>query len=148
MSALDSQFKKCIRMELSCGTDLPAAAAAQLNRTDTPGRHFGCQLLKAGTSPGLEIERDLGIGSGQINRWRKQFAEDVPRAFPGNGKSRDEELATLHAFFDPARTASLTAFSKIWYLHFGMSKMCHLQFYVTSTNQLLFIPMTLLRLWV
>jgi transposase len=39
--------------------------------------------------------RDLGIGSGQIYRWRKQFSEDGARTFPGNGKSRDEELAAL-----------------------------------------------------
>ena len=53
------------------------------------------RLLESGTKPGHEIERDLGIGSGQIYRWRKQFSEDGARAFPGNGKSRDEELAAL-----------------------------------------------------
>jgi transposase-like protein len=53
------------------------------------------RLLESGTKPGHEIERDLGIGSGQIYRWRKQLAVDGERAFPGNGKSRDEELAAL-----------------------------------------------------
>jgi transposase-like protein len=53
------------------------------------------RLLEAGTKAGHEIERDLGIGSGQIYRWRKQLAVDGERAFPGNGKSRDEELAAL-----------------------------------------------------
>ena len=53
------------------------------------------RLLDSGTKPGHEIERDLGIGSGQIYRWRKQLAVDGERAFPGNGKSRDEELAAL-----------------------------------------------------
>ena len=53
------------------------------------------RLLESGRKPGHEIERDLGIGKGQIYRWRKQLAEDGDRAFPGNGKSRDEELAAL-----------------------------------------------------
>jgi transposase len=53
------------------------------------------RLLESGTKTGHEIEHDLGIGSGQIYRWRKQFSEDGTRAFPGNGKSRDEELAAL-----------------------------------------------------
>jgi transposase len=48
-----------------------------------------------GQSRGHEIERDLGIGSGQIYRWRSQFSEGGARAFPGNGNSRDEELAAL-----------------------------------------------------
>jgi len=53
------------------------------------------RLLESGSKPGHEIERDLGIGSGQIYRWRKQFSEGDARALPGNGKSRDEELAAL-----------------------------------------------------
>ena len=53
------------------------------------------RLLESGTKPGHEIEHDLGIGSGQIYHWRKQFSQDGARAFPGNGKSRDEELAAL-----------------------------------------------------
>ena len=53
------------------------------------------RLLESGTKPGHEIERDLGIGKGQIYRWRQQLSQDGARAFPGNGKSRDEELAAL-----------------------------------------------------
>jgi transposase len=53
------------------------------------------RMLEAGTKPGNEIERDLGIGSGQVYRWKKQFAEDGERAFPGNGKPRDVELTEL-----------------------------------------------------
>ena len=52
-------------------------------------------MLEAGTKPGHQIEQELGIGSGQVYRWRKQLMEDGERAFPGNGKSRDEELAAL-----------------------------------------------------
>jgi len=53
------------------------------------------QMLESGVKPGHEIERDLGIGSGQIYRWRKQLSADGDRAFPGNGKPRDVELAEL-----------------------------------------------------
>ena len=56
------------------------------------------RLLNAGGKNGHEIEADLGIGSGQIYRWRKQLeAEGTEglRAFPGHGRPRDEELARL-----------------------------------------------------
>jgi transposase len=53
------------------------------------------RLLESGTKPGHEIERDLGIGSGQVYRWKKQFTENGERAFPGNGNPRDAELAEL-----------------------------------------------------
>jgi transposase-like protein len=53
------------------------------------------RLLESGNKSGHEIEHDLGIGGGQIYRWRKQLTNDGERAFPGNGKSRDEELAAL-----------------------------------------------------
>ena len=57
------------------------------------------RLLETSGKNGHEIERDLGIGSGQIYRWRAQLSQEASgsgiRAFPGNGKPRDEELAEL-----------------------------------------------------
>ncbi len=53
------------------------------------------RLLESGTKQGHQIERDLGIGKGQIYRWRKQLSRDGDRAFPGNERSHDEELAAL-----------------------------------------------------
>jgi len=55
------------------------------------------QLLETSGKNGQEIERDLGIGNGQIYRWRKQLMaeEGGLRAFPGTGKPRDEEVARL-----------------------------------------------------
>ena len=55
------------------------------------------RLLETSGKNGLQIEKDLGIGSGQIYRWRKQLAAEGGgiRAFPGTGKPRDEELARL-----------------------------------------------------
>ena len=53
------------------------------------------RLLEQGIKGGSEIERDLGIGKGQIYRWRAQVQTSGTTAFPGNGKARDEELARL-----------------------------------------------------
>lgn len=53
------------------------------------------RLLEQGIKSGPEIERDLGVGRGQIYRWRAQLHADGTRAFPGNGNPRDEELARL-----------------------------------------------------
>jgi transposase len=42
------------------------------------------RLLESGTKPGHEIEHELGIGSGQIYRWRNQFRKTWnPTAFGG-----------------------------------------------------------------
>ena len=55
------------------------------------------RLLETSGKSGSEIERDLGIGSGQIYRWRRQLESEGGsiRAFPGSGNARDEELARL-----------------------------------------------------
>jgi len=56
------------------------------------------QLLNTSGKSGHDIEADLGIGSGSIYRWRRQLeAEGTQglRAFPGNGRPRDEELVRL-----------------------------------------------------
>ena len=54
-------------------------------------------MLDRSGKSGREIEEDLGIGSGMIYRWRAQLRAEGGgiRAFPGNGKARDEELARL-----------------------------------------------------
>ena len=43
------------------------------------------------------IERDLGIGTGMISRWKRQMREDGFEAFPGKGnlKASDKELHQL-----------------------------------------------------
>jgi transposase len=57
------------------------------------------RLLETSGKSGHDIEKDLGIGAGQIYRWRTQLAQESGgtgiRAFPGNGKPRDEELSEL-----------------------------------------------------
>jgi transposase len=53
------------------------------------------RMLEAGGKSGNQIERDLGIASGQLYKWRKELASHDRRAFPGNGNPRDEELVRL-----------------------------------------------------
>jgi transposase len=53
------------------------------------------RMLEAGEKGGHQIEKDLGIGSGQVYKWRKEFEASGERAFPGNGTPRDEELVRL-----------------------------------------------------
>lgn len=55
-------------------------------------------MLEEGEKTGHQIEEELGIGSGQVCRWRKalqQERQEGLRAFPGNGRPRDEELVAL-----------------------------------------------------
>jgi transposase len=54
------------------------------------------KMLEDGKS-GHEIEKDLGIGGGLVYRWRQQLGQEGNgvRAFPGNGKVRDEEMDRL-----------------------------------------------------
>ena len=56
------------------------------------------RLLNTSGKTGREVEDDLGVGRGQIYRWRREIEEAEAgslRPFPGNGKARDEELARL-----------------------------------------------------
>lgn len=42
-----------------------------------------------------DFEDELGIGSGCISHWKREFKKDKENAFPGNGNPRDVELARL-----------------------------------------------------
>jgi len=53
------------------------------------------RMLEAGDRSCDQIEQDLGIGSGQIYKWRRELTASGQRAFPGNGTPRDEELVRL-----------------------------------------------------
>jgi transposase len=52
-------------------------------------------LAKSGTKPISQVARELGIHGGVLTRWCREMAEDEGIAFQGQGKPRDEELATL-----------------------------------------------------
>ncbi len=55
------------------------------------------RLSSEGTRTVAAVAADLGIAANQLHRWRRQHADNVVDAFPGNGKinSRDEELHRL-----------------------------------------------------
>ncbi len=53
------------------------------------------RLLDTSGKNGHLLEKELGIGSGMIYRWRKELGQEGLRAFPGNGIPRDEEIARL-----------------------------------------------------
>jgi transposase-like protein len=38
-----------------------------------------------------EVARACEVSANVLHRWRREFREDVERAFPGNGKSKAEE---------------------------------------------------------
>jgi len=42
-----------------------------------------------------QVARELGINSGILARWCREFENDGKAAFKGQGKARDEEMAAL-----------------------------------------------------
>ena len=55
------------------------------------------QLAETSDKSIAEIERDLGLGSGQIHHWKRQLADEGEDAFPGKGrlKPQDELIRQL-----------------------------------------------------
>ena len=44
------------------------------------------RLWQTTDKSGAEIERELGIGSGCLSRWKQKYLNDGKRAFPGHGR--------------------------------------------------------------
>lgn len=55
------------------------------------------QLLETSGKSASELERELGIGKGNLWRWKREFAADGEDAFPGHGRltPEQEELRQL-----------------------------------------------------
>lgn len=55
------------------------------------------QLLRQSGKIRSELERELGLYSGQISAWEKSLNRDKEQAFPGTGhqSERDEEIRRL-----------------------------------------------------
>lgn len=49
------------------------------------------QLLESSGKSASQLERELGIGSGNLWRWKQQFAADGEHAFPGHGRLTPEQ---------------------------------------------------------
>lgn len=59
---------------------------------------FKLQALKRADEPGVTdalVAEELGVSTRQMRRWRDALKQDGEAAFPGQGKSGDEELTRL-----------------------------------------------------
>ena len=52
-------------------------------------------LVRAGQTSLVGVARDLGIEENSLRQWKRQQEQHGAQAFPGQGKSHDEELAQL-----------------------------------------------------
>jgi transposase len=53
------------------------------------------KLLETSEKSTFEIATDLGINPNTLWRWKKELTQSNDKAFPGNGKSRDDEMRRL-----------------------------------------------------
>jgi transposase len=56
------------------------------------------EAVRLATEPGVtksQVGRELGINANLLGRWCKDFLANGSTAFPGHGKPRDEEMASL-----------------------------------------------------
>ena len=49
------------------------------------------RLLETSGKSASELERELGIGKGNLWRWKRKFAADGKNAFPGHGRLTPEQ---------------------------------------------------------
>jgi transposase len=49
------------------------------------------ELLKTSGKPQIQLERELGIGHGNLSRWKQELAQDGEQAFPGKGHLAPDE---------------------------------------------------------
>ena len=59
---------------------------------------FKREALRRADEPGVTdvlVAEELGIDAQHLRRWRKAFEQAGEEAFPGQGKSRDEEMTRL-----------------------------------------------------
>jgi len=59
---------------------------------------FKREAVRLATQSGVtksQISRELGINANLLGRWCRDYAANGAAAFPGQGKPRDEEMATL-----------------------------------------------------
>ncbi len=49
------------------------------------------RLAESKVKPIIDIEKDLGLSRGLLNRWKKEAQEEGSNAFPGTGHTSSEE---------------------------------------------------------
>ncbi len=56
------------------------------------------EAVRLATQPGVaksQVGRELGINPNMLGRWCRDYSANGGAAFPGQGKPRDEEMASL-----------------------------------------------------
>ncbi len=53
------------------------------------------QLVRSTDVPASQIARDLGLDPNMLSRWCREMGSIGNKAFQGQGKPRDEEMAAL-----------------------------------------------------
>ncbi len=56
------------------------------------------EAVRLATEPGVtksQVGRELGINANMLGRWCRDYSSNGGAAFPGQGKPRDEEVASL-----------------------------------------------------
>ena len=69
-----------------------------MSRRKRYSAEFKREALRRANEPGVTdvlVAEELGINARQIRRWRDAVNRDGDAAFPGQGKSRDEEITLL-----------------------------------------------------
>ena len=68
----------------------------------TQRRRFSAEFKREAVgmleAPGVsvtQIATELGIGTAVLGRWRRELRQETGRAFPGQGRQRDEEIGHL-----------------------------------------------------
>jgi transposase len=62
-------------------------------------REFKLEAVRLVKTSGQNLSRvagDLGVRPDMLRRWKKELEEDAEKAFSGEGRARDAELARLH----------------------------------------------------
>jgi|SRR5687768_15629015 transposase len=65
--------------------------ARKNQRYDQQFKREAVQLYETSSKSVAEIEADLGISSGLLNKWRAQLRRDGEQAFPGSGHQTEAE---------------------------------------------------------
>ena len=59
---------------------------------------FKREAVELANQPGVTLKQlgeELGVNPNQIGRWRRELEQGNSKAFPGHGRSRDEEVTAL-----------------------------------------------------
>ena len=64
-------------------------------RFDQAFKESAVRMALKGGHGFAQVAEDLGVRPDMIRRWAKQFESEGAKAFPGEGKARDEEMARL-----------------------------------------------------